>query len=187
MKKVLVPRDWHWHKLIQLKNLWKGNLRQQSKCQRNVKGNTCHPETLRQHTQSHAMKTAPWGRIHGAAITEIKELIRQFMYQSRIPCQKLLSRSFKWHSTSEEFLVQWGRCLDQNNYESLHHVVWGMAPKEQYTLQQETSLAVSMGVLVFNNVMNDTVSKLLESMDIPASHAKTMGTKWFNVPGWVWL
>ena len=68
---------------------------------------------------------------------------------------------------SEEFLVGRERCLDQNNNESLHHVVWGMAPKEQYTTQQETSLAVSMGVLLFNNGLNDTVHKLLESMDIP--------------------
>ena len=67
----------------------------------------------------------------------------------------------------EEFLVGCESCLDQNNNESLHHAVWGMAPKEQYTSQQETSLAVSLGVLVFNNGMNDTVIKLLGSMDIP--------------------
>ena len=68
---------------------------------------------------------------------------------------------------SEEFLVGCESCLDQNNNESLHHVVWGMAPKEQYTSQQETSLAVSLGVLVFNNGMNDTAIKLLDSMVIP--------------------
>ena len=77
---------------------------------------------------------------------------------------------------SEEFLVGCEKCLDQNNNESLHHVVWGMAPKEQYTSQQETSLAVSLGVLVFNNGSEETISKLIELMDIHSfRHAKPMG------------
>ena len=42
-----------------------------------------------------------------------------------------------------------------------------MAPEEQYTSQQETSLAVSLGVLVFNNGSEETISKLIELMDIP--------------------
>lgn len=68
---------------------------------------------------------------------------------------------------SEEFLIGCEKCLDQNNNESLQHVAWGMAPREQYTSQQETSLAVSLSVLVFNNGVEDTISKLLVSMDIP--------------------
>lgn len=68
---------------------------------------------------------------------------------------------------SEEFLVGCEKCLDHNNNESLHHVVWGMAPKEQYTSQQETSLAVSLGVLVFNNGTEETISKLIVLMDTP--------------------
>ena len=42
-----------------------------------------------------------------------------------------------------------------------------MAPKEQDTSQQETSLAVALGLLVFNNGIKDTVSKLLSAMDLP--------------------
>lgn len=68
---------------------------------------------------------------------------------------------------SEQFLVGCEKCLDQNNNESLHHVVWGMAPKEQYTSQQETSIAVSLVVLVFNNGSEETISELIELMDIP--------------------
>ena len=68
---------------------------------------------------------------------------------------------------AEEFLVGCERCLDQNKNESLHHVVWGMAPKEQYTSQQETSLAVAIGVLVFNNGLKDTIMKLCLAMDLP--------------------
>ena len=49
---------------------------------------------------------------------------------------------------SEEFLVGCERCLDQNQNECLHHVIWAMAPKEQYTSQQEASLAVALSVLV---------------------------------------
>ena len=67
---------------------------------------------------------------------------------------------------SEEFLVGCEKCLDQNKNECLHHVVWGMATKEQYTSQQEASLAVALGVLVFNNGLQDTVSKLLTAMDL---------------------
>ena len=44
-----------------------------------------------------------------------------------------------------------------------------MAPKEQYTSQQETSLAVALGLLVFNNGIKDTVSKLLSAMDLPVN------------------
>ena len=34
---------------------------------------------------------------------------------------------------SEEFLEGCQSCLDQNNNESLHHVVWGMSPKEPFS------------------------------------------------------
>ena len=44
-----------------------------------------------------------------------------------------------------------------------------MAPKEQYTSQQETSLAVALGLLVFNNGIKDTVSKLWSAMDLPVN------------------
>ena len=44
-----------------------------------------------------------------------------------------------------------------------------MAPKEQYTSQQETSLTVALGLLVFNNGIKDTVSKLLPAMDLPVN------------------
>ena len=44
-----------------------------------------------------------------------------------------------------------------------------MAPKEQDTSQQETSLAVALGLLVFNNGIKDTVSKLLSAIDLPVN------------------
>ena len=79
---------------------------------------------------------------------------------------------------SEEFLVGCEQCLDQNN-ESLHHVCWGMAPKEQYTSEKETSLAAPFGILLFNNGMEDAVSKLLAIMDIPVHDE--MHLKWKEI------
>ena len=71
------------------------------------------------------------------------------------------------------FLAGCEKCLDQNNNESLHHVIWGMAPKEQFTSQQEASLAVALGVLVFNNGIENTLSKLLPIVNIAVQPAMT--------------
>lgn len=42
------------------------------------------------------------------------------------------------------------RCLSQNRNESLHHVTWGMVPKEQYVSPKETYFAVCLSILLFN-------------------------------------
>lgn len=36
-------------------------------------------------------------------------------------------------------------------------MIWGMSPKEQFISQQEASLGVSLGMLVFNNGMDNTL------------------------------
>ena len=59
----------------------------------------------------------------------------------------------------KHFLDGCEKCLDQNNNESLHHVIWGMSPKEQFTPQQVASLAVALGVLVFKQVVTRNVEK----------------------------
>ena len=51
---------------------------------------------------------------------------------------------------SEQFLAGCEQCLTQNANESLHHVIWGMAPKDQHRAQAETRLATHLGVLLFN-------------------------------------
>ena len=66
----------------------------------------------------------------------------------------------------EHFLAGSEKCLTQNANESLHHVIWGMAPKEQYTSQQEASLALSLGVLIFNNGLQTTLEKLMPACDV---------------------
>lgn len=99
-------------------------------------------------------------------------------YQSKIHSQnlwfKLMQPIFDW-LRSEEFLIGCEKCLDQNKNECLHHVFWVMVPKEQYTSQQEASLAVALCVLVFNNGLEDTVAKLLTAMELPVS---SRGDRW---------
>lgn len=51
------------------------------------------------------------------------------------------------------FLAGCERCATQNPNESLHHVIWGLAPKEQYTSPRETGLAVGLGCLLFKGWM----------------------------------
>lgn len=66
----------------------------------------------------------------------------------------------------ESFLVGCEKCYTQNRIESLHHVIWGMASKETYTSPQEISLAVSLGVLHFNQGFQRTYTKLVPALDI---------------------
>ena len=75
----------------------------------------------------------------------------------------------------EQFLAGCENCLDQNNNESVHPVIWGMSPKEQFTSQQEASLSVSLGVLVFNNGMDNTLSKLLPMVNMQVEPAMHLG------------
>ena len=113
-------------------------------------------------------------------LSKINKMARP-MYQSKIHFRNRLMQPIFDRLGSEEFLVGCERCLDQNQNECLHHVIWGMAPKEQYTSQQETSLAVALGVLVFNNGIKDTISKLLLAMDLPVNpSAKGTGDDWYK-------
>lgn len=41
-----------------------------------------------------------------------------------------------------------------------------MSPKEQFTSQQEANLAVALGVLVFNNGIEATLSKLMPMINV---------------------
>lgn len=61
----------------------------------------------------------------------------------------------------EKFLGGCERCATQNANESLHHVIWGFAPKEQHTSQIEASLGINLGVLIFNCGKEVTYSQLL--------------------------
>jgi hypothetical protein len=74
------------------------------------------------------------------------------------------------------FLAGCEKCATQNANESLHHVIWGLAPKEQYTSPCETSLAVGLGCLLFNSGIEITYSQLLPRIGLAAN--KTMVNAW---------
>ena len=72
------------------------------------------------------------------------------------------------------FLAGCEKCLTQNPNESLHHVTWGLAPKEQYTSPRETSLAVGLGCL-----LEVTYSQLLPSIGLNVS--EEMISAWMKI------
>ena len=80
---------------------------------------------------------------------------------------------------AETFLAGCEKCLDQNNNESVHHVIWGMSPKEQFTSQQEASLAVSLGVLVINNGIVNTLTDLMPIVNLQVHPAMLIG--WVSI------
>ena len=77
------------------------------------------------------------------------------------------------------FLAGCEKCLTQNPNESLHHVIWGLAPKEQYTSPRETSLAVGLGCLLFNSGTEVTYSQLLPSIGLNVS--EEMISAWMKI------
>jgi len=79
----------------------------------------------------------------------------------------------------ESFLVGCENCYTQNANESLHHVIWGMAPKDTYTSAQEVNTAASLGVLQFNRGFHDTYKDLLQRLEIKVQ--PNMSTMWSNI------
>ena len=70
------------------------------------------------------------------------------------------------HLGNDTFLVGCESCYTQNRNECLHRVIWGMASKEMFRSPQEISLAISLGVLHFNQGFNSTYSKLAPELGI---------------------
>ena len=112
-------------------------------------------------------------------------------YQRDIATKQLLHRLVKWPFTdaslavinpvcqrlaSVEFLESCKSCRTQNPNEALNHVIWSLAPKEQYVSPLETRLAISLGVYLFNNSMQYTYSNVIEMTGIDTIY--TMLQKW---------
>ena len=51
------------------------------------------------------------------------------------------------------FLTDCSNALRSNNNESYHHVLWGLASKEQYTSSQNVSFAVHLSVCAYLTVV----------------------------------
>ena len=73
-----------------------------------------------------------------------------------------------------KFLAGCEKRLTQNPNESLHHVIWGLAPKEQYTC-----LAVGLGCLLFNSGTEVTYSQLLPNIGLNVS--EEMISAWMKI------
>ena len=56
-----------------------------------------------------------------------------------------------------------------------------MSPKEQFTSQQEANLTVALGVLVFNNGIEATLSKLMPMINVEVQAG--MITGWQRIDG----
>ena len=69
--------------------------------------------------------------------------------------------------------------LTQNPNESLHSVIWNMAPKHRFTSSTDNNIAMCLGVAMFNDGLHDTLNCILRGLGIPPSkHSKKI---------WIWL
>lgn len=77
----------------------------------------------------------------------------------------------------KNFLAGCESCSTQNANESLHHIIWGIAPKDQFTSQVENKLAVNLGVLLFNCGVEVIYSQLLPMVDVPVTESMLQAFK----------
>ena len=57
-------------------------------------------------------------------------------------------------------------CCTQNLNESLNHLIWSLAPKEQFVSSQQTSLSVSLAVCLFNDGFMYTMEEMHKLCDL---------------------
>ena len=57
----------------------------------------------------------------------------------------------------------------QNPNESLHHLLWSMAPKEQYTSPPENELALCLAVSIFNDGFACAMHKMHARLELEVS------------------
>ena len=80
---------------------------------------------------------------------------------------------------SKSFLEGCVKCYTQNTNESVHHVIWSMAPKSEYSSPEETSLAVSLAVCQFNSGFAYTAANMFKLLGIPFTPA--MHEAWLEI------
>ena len=64
------------------------------------------------------------------------------------------------------FLAGCEGALTQNANKSLHHTIWSLAPKEQYTSANETYLAIKLGTVIFNDGLAPLLKRLLPMIGV---------------------
>ena len=72
--------------------------------------------------------------------------------------------------------MQTQKALTQNANESLHHLIWSLAPKEQFNSNAEVSLAIKLAVMRFNRGLSVTFHRLFQNLgiDLTRSAAKSL-------------
>ena len=93
----------------------------------------------------------------------IKNALRPAVREVMLPLFNRLS--------DESFLEGCKECYTQNPNESVHHIIWSLATKDQFNSPMETSLAISLGTCVFNSGLEYTAYNLLKSCDITVSQS----------------
>ena len=73
--------------------------------------------------------------------------------------------------SSVTLLQQTQRALTQNANESLHHVIWSLAPKQQFNSNREVSLGIRLAVMRFNRGLSITYKHLFGELGIPLTNS----------------
>ena len=85
------------------------------------------------------------------------------------PCiQKIITPVFD-KLGSEAFLQGCKNVASSNANESFHHVLWSLAPKEQYNSSLEIDLAMNLAVCIFNSGFSWTFKHILAACSLPTS------------------
>ena len=85
------------------------------------------------------------------------------------PCiQKIVQPIFE-KLGSERFLQGCKNVVTSNANESFHHLLWNLAPKEQFTSSQEIELAMNLSLCLFNSGFAWTYEKVLKECGLMIS------------------
>ena len=93
-------------------------------------------------------------QLHRPTIDPLRPAVRELM----IPLFTRLGKV--------SFLEACSNCYTQNTNESLHHVIWSMAPKDVYSSPAETSLAISLAVCQYNSGFSYTTNNIFYSINL---------------------
>ena len=95
--------------------------------------------------------------------------------------QNVIEPLFDWLG-NPAFLTDCSNALTSNNNESYHHVLWGLAPEEQYTSSQNASFAVHLSVCLFNSGFLWLYSRLMDKCGMPYSRIcfYKIDKRWIN-------
>ena len=97
-------------------------------------------------------------------------LREHFAIKDPIPpaIQEIITPLFK-KLGNERFLEGCKNVLTSNPNESFHHVLWSLAPKEQYTSSKEIKLAMNLAVCLYNSGFYSTYVQMINTCGLKSS------------------